>query len=139
MTYTVALLAALACSAISIYAADPESGDLDVVKVRPNFYMIAGAGGNIGVQIGSDGVVLVDAGVAAASDRVIAALKKLTSASDPLCDRHQRGSGFRGRQRQARQSRTNNFHQRAGQCGAGQAMTNGGAAAILAHDSILQG
>ena len=28
-----------------------------VVQVRPNFYMIGGAGANIGVQIGSDGVV----------------------------------------------------------------------------------
>ena len=37
---------------------------LDVVKVRKNFYMIAGAGGNIGVQIGSDGIVLVNAGTA---------------------------------------------------------------------------
>ena len=40
--------------------------------------MIAGAGGNIGVQIGSDGIVLVNAGTAAASDQVLAALKKLT-------------------------------------------------------------
>src|SRR4051812_38540581 len=51
---------------------------LDVVKVRKNFYMIAGAGGNIGVQIGSDGVVLVNAGTAQASDRVLGELKKLT-------------------------------------------------------------
>ena len=29
-----------------------DDGALDVVKVRKNFYMIAGAGGNIGVQIG---------------------------------------------------------------------------------------
>ena len=48
------------------------------MKVRKNFYMIAGAGGNIGVQIGSDGIVLVNAGTAAASDQVLAALKKLT-------------------------------------------------------------
>ena len=59
-------------------AAEPEDGGLDVVQVRPNFYMIAGAGGNIGVQIGSDGVVLVNAGAAAATDQVLAALKKLT-------------------------------------------------------------
>src|SRR5690349_24708101 len=51
---------------------------LDVVQVRPNFYMIAGAGGNIGVQIGSDGIVLVNAGAEAASGQVLAALKNLT-------------------------------------------------------------
>ena len=38
------------CGAGSIRAADPDTGGLDVVKVRPNFYMIAGAGGNIGAQ-----------------------------------------------------------------------------------------
>jgi len=53
------------CGALSSRAAEPETGELDVIQVRPNFYMIAGAGGNIGVQIGSDGVVLVSAGAAA--------------------------------------------------------------------------
>src|SRR6202790_3563262 len=66
------------CSAVSSQAAEPDTGGLDVVKVRPNFYMIAGAGGNIAVQIGSDGVVLVNAGTEAASDQVVATVKKLT-------------------------------------------------------------
>lgn len=56
-----------------------QSGDrIEVLRVRQNFYMIAGAGGNIGVQIGSDGVVLVDAGTLEASDKVLAAIKKIT-------------------------------------------------------------
>jgi glyoxylase-like metal-dependent hydrolase (beta-lactamase superfamily II) len=63
------------CGALSSQAAE---GDLDVVQVRPNFYMIAGAGGNIGVQIGSDGVVVVNSGTAAAAPDVVAAIKKLT-------------------------------------------------------------
>ena len=53
------------CVVISGRAAAPDEDGLDVVKVRKNFYMIAGAGGNIGVQIGSDGIVLVNAGTAA--------------------------------------------------------------------------
>src|SRR5271157_3605347 len=73
-----ASFAVLACGAVLVQAAEPENGQLDVVRVRPNFYMIAGAGGNIGVQIGSDGVVLVNAGTAVASDQVLAALRKLT-------------------------------------------------------------
>ena len=40
--------------------------------------MIAGAGGNIGVQIGSDGIVLVNSGAAEASNQVLAAIQKLT-------------------------------------------------------------
>ena len=53
---------------------------LEVLQVRPNFYMIAGAGGNIGVQVGEDGAVVVDSGSAANVDAVLAEIKKLTSA-----------------------------------------------------------
>src|SRR5690349_9948432 len=52
---------------------------LDVVQVRPDFYMIAGAGGNIAVQVGPAGVILVDTGSAQASDKVLAAVQRLTS------------------------------------------------------------
>ncbi len=76
--WTAAALGMMLCAATSIWAADADTGGLDVVKVRPNFYMIAGAGGNIGVQLGSDGVVLANAGSAAAADQVLATIKKIT-------------------------------------------------------------
>jgi len=53
--------------------------DLEVIPVQPNFYMIAGAGGNIAVQIGPDGVLLVDTGAARMTDRVLAEIRKLTT------------------------------------------------------------
>jgi cyclase len=53
-----------------------EAGGLEVLQLRPNFYMIVGAGGNIGVQVGPDGVVVVDAGSAAKADAVVAAIKR---------------------------------------------------------------
>jgi len=56
-----------------------DARDLEVLSLRPNFFMIAGAGANIGVQVGEDGVVVVDAGVAARADAVVAAIKKLTT------------------------------------------------------------
>ena len=52
--------------------------DLEALEVQPNFYMIAGAGGNIGVQIGPAGIILVDTGSAGMSDKILAALKKLS-------------------------------------------------------------
>jgi glyoxylase-like metal-dependent hydrolase (beta-lactamase superfamily II) len=61
-----------------LFGQQPDSGTLEVLQVQPNFYMIAGAGGNIGVQIGPDGVVLVDAGTQQASNAVIAAIRRLT-------------------------------------------------------------
>jgi cyclase len=54
------------------------SDALEVLEVRSNFFMIAGAGGNIGVQVGKDGVVVVDAGSAASAPAVLAAIKRIT-------------------------------------------------------------
>ena len=52
--------------------------ELDTIQVRPNLFMIAGGGGNVTVQIGSDGVILVDAGAAASADAMLAAIRRLT-------------------------------------------------------------
>jgi glyoxylase-like metal-dependent hydrolase (beta-lactamase superfamily II) len=59
-------------------AAAAPPGSLEVVSIRPNFFLIAGAGGNIGVQVGDDGVVVVDAGSAASGAAVVAAIKRMT-------------------------------------------------------------
>jgi hypothetical protein len=53
------------------------TGDLEVLQLRPAS-MIAGAGAQISVQIGDDGVVVVDSGSAARADAVVAAIKRLT-------------------------------------------------------------
>jgi glyoxylase-like metal-dependent hydrolase (beta-lactamase superfamily II) len=55
------------------------AADLEVLQLRPNFYMIAGAGANVGFQVGADGVVVVDSGSAANADAVISAIKKVTA------------------------------------------------------------
>ena len=54
------------------------AGDLDVLHVQGNVYMIAGAGGNIAVQIGDLGVLVVDAGTGQNTDKVLAAIRKLS-------------------------------------------------------------
>lgn len=51
---------------------------LRVLPVQGNIHMIAGAGGNIAVQIGRDGVVLVDTGSGDMADAVIAAVRRLS-------------------------------------------------------------
>ncbi len=111
---------------------------LDVLQIRSNFYMIAGAGANIGVQIGSDGVVLVDAGSAGQEDRVVAAVRKLTDQpiryiintdADP--------DHVGGNARVAKAGKT--FFDIGGpRADLAKAMTNGGAAAILASDEVLR-
>jgi glyoxylase-like metal-dependent hydrolase (beta-lactamase superfamily II) len=73
------VIAALAVGAVHGALAQQAGGPgLDVIKVRPNFYMIAGAGGNIGVHLGPDGVIVVDAGSGASADAVIDEIRKLT-------------------------------------------------------------
>jgi cyclase len=119
-------------------AAEPENGGLDIVRVRPNFYMIAGAGGNIGAQIGPDGIVLVNAGTEAASGQVIAALKKLTDLPIRyVIDTNAEADFVGGNAKLAKAGQTI-FTVTLGNGGLASAMTNGGAAAILAHDSIMR-
>ena len=59
--------------------ADAASGGLDVVQVRPDFFMIAGAGGNIAVETGPDGTIVVDAGSAERAADVVTTIRRLTS------------------------------------------------------------
>jgi len=76
---TIARVAAALVTAGGLVAQPPPGTNLEVLQVRPNFYMIAGAGGNIGFQVGVDGVVVVDSGAASSADAVVAAIKKVTT------------------------------------------------------------
>ncbi len=78
LRWFIAALAGIVSSAQFTLAQQAESAEVEVLQVRPNFYLIAGAGGNIGVQLGDSGVVLVDTGSARMTDRVLAGIKKLT-------------------------------------------------------------
>jgi glyoxylase-like metal-dependent hydrolase (beta-lactamase superfamily II) len=78
-----ALLVALAMSwpaAVRPSAQQSESGagDLKTVRVQGNVYMIVGAGANVAVQVGDNGVMVVDTGAAAYADRVLAAIRALS-------------------------------------------------------------
>ena len=56
----------------------PANARIEVVQLRENFYVIGGAGGNIVVQIGPQGVILVDSGSTAQAPEVLAAIRRLT-------------------------------------------------------------
>jgi len=55
----------------------PPSGEVEILPVRGHVYALFGAGANIVVSVGSDGVLLVDAGRAEMSDKVLAAVQRL--------------------------------------------------------------
>ena len=66
-------------SAAAPQATGVPSNGLEILEVRPSFFVIAGAGANVGVQVGDDGVVVVDAGSAASAPAVLAAIKHISS------------------------------------------------------------
>jgi cyclase len=58
------------------------SGALETIRIRPNVYVIFGAGGNIVMHVGEDGLILVDSGSAAMAAQVLAEVRKVTA--DPI-------------------------------------------------------
>jgi cyclase len=98
------------------------TAELASIHVQGSVYMVVGAGGNIAVQIGDDGVLVVDTGLAQNADRVIAAIKKLSN--KPI-----------------RWVLNTHFHP--DHTGGNEAVakagskTNGGPAEILAHENVL--
>jgi glyoxylase-like metal-dependent hydrolase (beta-lactamase superfamily II) len=63
-------------------AQNAASGDIEIVPVRGHVYMLAGAGANITLSVGPDGVFMVDAGLPQMTDKVIAAVQKLSQDLD---------------------------------------------------------
>jgi glyoxylase-like metal-dependent hydrolase (beta-lactamase superfamily II) len=142
-TATLVALAALTCVGVVSHVlvaqqrgqpAPPDAGNLEVLQLRPNFYVITGAGANISVQVGSDGMVVVDAGSAASADAVVAAIKKLGDRPiryviDTSADEDHVG----GNQKVSQAGQTlfllNNP--------IASGMTNNGAAAILSAENVL--
>jgi len=116
-------------------ALEAQDGGLEAVKVRKNFYMLAGAGGNIGVQLGSDGIVLVNAGGPNTSEKVLAALKTLTDLPIRYIINADAGTDFvAGNEKLARAGYTIFTNA----LGGGAGLPNGGGASILSHDSVLR-
>jgi cyclase len=59
-------------------AAAAASGEIKILPLRGNIYVLTVAGGNITASVGKDGVLLVDAGPAAMADKVVAAVRDLS-------------------------------------------------------------
>ena len=72
----------LAIAATSLAQDDSRDAEatpaLSVIPVQGNVYLIAGAGGNIAVQTGDDGVLVVDTGLPENAERVLAAIRTLS-------------------------------------------------------------
>jgi glyoxylase-like metal-dependent hydrolase (beta-lactamase superfamily II) len=58
-------------------AADPSAVELRVQLIRPGLSLVAGAGGNVVVWAGPDGVVLVDSGLATAAPALLGEVSRI--------------------------------------------------------------
>jgi cyclase len=54
------------------------NGNIEIVPVRGHIYLLAGAGANITLSVGPDGVFMVDGGSPQMTDKVIAAVQQLS-------------------------------------------------------------
>lgn len=55
-----------------------DDGSVHVLPVRGNVYMLVGAGGNITVHAGNDGVLIVDSGLASMSGKALEAVRSIS-------------------------------------------------------------
>jgi cyclase len=74
-TLRVGLALALAALPVAAQQQDFSKVEIKVVPVSGNIYMLQGAGGNIGVSAGSDGILIIDDQYAPLAEKIRAALK----------------------------------------------------------------
>lgn len=79
LTSLPALLAVCCLLAVQAQAQQDLSGvEIKATNVAENIYMLTGAGGNLGVSVGEDGIILIDDQYAPLSSRIRAALSELS-------------------------------------------------------------
>jgi len=82
MSRNVSIVAALVALTLARATAQPqqnfESVQIHVEPVQHNIYMLVGAGGNTTVQVGSDGVLMVDTQFAPLAPKLMAEIRKLS-------------------------------------------------------------
>ena len=72
------LLPLFVLGALAASAQDFSTVEVKATKVAGSVYMLTGAGGNIGVSVGSDGIVVIDDQYAPLAPKIEAALKAIT-------------------------------------------------------------
>jgi cyclase len=112
--------------------------DLEVLQVRPNVYMIAGAGSNIAVQIGPIGAILIDTGSGQMSEKVLAAVQKLTSLPIRYIIDTSVDADHVGGNAKLSKAGVTILAGAVGQAGVTEdVINNGGIAGVLAHENVL--
>ncbi|MGH9595053.1 MAG: MBL fold metallo-hydrolase, partial [Bryobacteraceae bacterium] len=77
---TKTIFTALGILAVATTAWAAADGEVHVLPVQGNIYMLVGAGGNIAASIGKDGILLVDSGTERMSAKVLATVLQIATA-----------------------------------------------------------
>jgi glyoxylase-like metal-dependent hydrolase (beta-lactamase superfamily II) len=108
---------------------------MDLVQVRPNVYMIVGAGGNTTTQFGDEGVMVVDTQFPQVSAKLLAAIRSVTDAPIRyVVSTHVHGDHIGGNEAVAKAGRTRAGGNVVGDIGAAATSTAG----IIAHENVLK-
>ena len=83
LSFALVLLAPAAAAQVNY-----DTVQIRTVKAAEGVYMLMGSGGNIGVSVGGDGVILVDDQFAPLSDKIKAAIAALGSPIRFLLNTH---------------------------------------------------
>ncbi len=130
-------IAALGIAALGIAPAYAQTGGLHVLHAQGNVYMIVGPNYNSAVQIGADGVLVVDPGPDANGDDLLAEIRKLSTGPIRFVvdtNIHLDRAGANAKISKAGAEIVGgNF---AGQVGAAEGGVSGGAV-IVAHENVL--
>ena len=127
------LLAAGLLAGVAAWAQQNPAPELHVLKVQGNVYMLVGAGGNITLQIGNEGVLLVDTGLAQNADKVLEEIRKLSNKPIRyIINTHVHPDHIGGNEKIAKAGKTI-----AGGNVAGNIEDAGEGAAVVAHQAVL--
>jgi glyoxylase-like metal-dependent hydrolase (beta-lactamase superfamily II) len=61
-----------------------DTGDLEVLPIQKNVYLLAGGGGNVIVQVGPSGSIMVDSKSGPLTEKMLAEIRKLSPSTKPV-------------------------------------------------------
>jgi glyoxylase-like metal-dependent hydrolase (beta-lactamase superfamily II) len=107
--------------------------EIEAIEVRDNLYMLVGAGGNITMQVGNDGVLIVDTQFAPLAEKIVAAIREISPKPiHYIVNTHHHGDHTGGNANLRAAGTTVS-----GGNMAGAIRDSGVGAAIIAHENVL--
>jgi cyclase len=111
-----------------------EDTELHILPVQGNIYLLVGAGGNVTLSIGKDGILLVDTGLAPLSDKLLAAVRKFSDKPIRyIINTHVHADHIGGNEKIAKAGSTINGGNVVGDIGASAQQS----ATVIAHQAVL--